>query len=58
MIGETPNNVVVVNDEYLSKIAVLKQAGFFNMATGSFTAHFDAQGKIRKIEKHLTIAVM
>ena len=54
MIGgiNEATNIAIFVDQNADKIMVLMQAGFFNMQSGSVTAHFDAQGDIRKIERH------
>jgi hypothetical protein len=48
----------VVVGEHADKILALLQAGFFDMRTGSIEVHFDNEGKIRKINKHIVFNVV
>jgi hypothetical protein len=41
---------IVFSEQDIDKIRILFHAGFFNLANGSFRAHFDSNGKIRKTE--------
>lgn len=50
--------VAVLLGEHTDKVLALLQAGFFEMKRGSVTAHFDGQGKIRKIEKLIVFDVV
>ena len=56
MIGDNslnPQSIAVFLGEHADKVIVLMQSGFFEMANGSMSFHFDATGKVRKIERHI-----
>lgn len=50
--------VAVLLGEHTDKVLALVQVGFFDMKKGSITVHFDAQGKIRKFDKHIVFDVV
>ena len=54
MIGEINNGNVaaVMFGEYADKVQKLARLGVFAMQSGTVTLHFDAEGNIRKVEKH------
>lgn len=58
MTGETTSpevpNIAVIMGQHADKVMVLAQLGFFNMVSGSFTVHFNAEGKMKKIERNYT----
>lgn len=48
---EEAQNIAIFLNTHADKMLALMQSGFFEMKGGSMTVHFDALGKIRKIEK-------
>jgi hypothetical protein len=52
----TPNLAVLVG-EHAEKILALASAGFFTMRNGSIECFFDKDGRLRKIDSHVSIQV-
>lgn len=57
MIQLEPSLLLLLN-QHAEKVIALISVGFFEMRGGSIECHFDADGKLRKVDKHTVFKVV
>lgn len=57
-MGEQTPNLAVLVGQHADKIMALAQAGFFEMRNGSIECFFDLNGRLRKIDKHVSFQII